>query len=340
MIVSLAKYRAAESRVQALEAENRNYSDIVTQALVDAAADTVADAYVAALETAAGTLSRAFAAAVVSGAGAAAFTPWTMAQIGRQLVECGDAVWYRVGQRLARGDNYEITPSGVYEFNLAAGRVRQTAGRVVHVRWNVSVETGRGMGPLTTARNLRTLMQRLEGSMTDELNAAVGYLLPLPTDGDAAVVEQFKADIAALRGKIAVVETARAGWGQGTAQAPRREYELARLGPNIPESSVRLYDLARASVLTACGMPVALLGLEDGTSQREAWRRYLHGTVAPLGRLVAEAAAAASLPIALDWSQLFASDISGRARAFQSLVGGGMSLAEAAAASGILTPED
>ena len=44
------------------------------------------------------------------------------------------------------------------------------------------------------------------------------------------------------------------------------------------------------------------------------------------------------LPITLDRGQLFASDISGRARAFQSLVGGGMSLEAAAVASDILTP--
>ena len=43
------------------------------------------------------------------------------------------------------------------------------------------------------------------------------------------------------------------------------------------------------------------------------------------------------LTIELNWDALFASDMAGRARAFQSLVAGGMSL-EAAAASGILAP--
>lgn len=41
----------------------------------------------------------------------------------------------------------------------------------------------------------------------------------------------------------------------------------------------------------------------------------------------------------IDWDQLFASDISGRARAFQSLVNGGMEIAAAAAAAGPLTQE-
>ena len=341
-MLALAKtVRAREARIEALETEHRNYTSIVTQALVDSAADTVADAYTSAMETAAAQLARAFAAAVVTGPGARAFSPWVMAQIGRSLVECGESVWFRVGQRLVRGDNYELDATMAnYTFSLPSGIVNQQSSRVVHVRWNVNIDTGRGVGPLGTARALRTLMQRLEGSLGAELSAAVGYLLPLPTDGDASVVEAFKQDIASLRGKIAVVETSRGGWGQGPGQAPRREYELSRLGPNIPDSSVRLFREAREAVLTACGMPVSLLGGDEGTSQREAWRRYLHGTVAPLGRFVVVAAAAAGLRIELDWSQLFASDIAGRARAFQGLVNGGMSLEDAAAASGILRPED
>ncbi|MCY4059055.1 MAG: hypothetical protein OXG44_13720 [Gammaproteobacteria bacterium] len=340
-MLALAKtVRARESRIAELESEHRTYTSIVTDALVNAAADTVADGYIAALETAAGQLSRAFAAAQVSGPGADAFSPWTMAQIGRALVEDGEAVWYRIGQRLRRADNYELEPRGVYRLSLPGGLVAAAADRVFHARWNIDVNSLRGVGPLTTARNLRLLMQRLEGSIGDELNAAVGYLLPIPSDGDAETITTLKTDLAALKGRIAVIETARAGWGQGPAAAPRYDFMLSRLGPDIPDAHVRLFETARDSVLSACGLPVALAGAEDGTAQREAWRRYLHGTVSPLGRLVAEAAAGAGLPITLGWDALFASDIAGRARAFQSLVGAGMPLAEAAAASGILTMEE
>ena len=44
--------------------------------------------------------------------------------------------------------------------------------------------------------------------------------------------------------------------------------------------------------------------------------------------------------IALDWSELRASDIASRARAFQSMVGGGMPLDRAAALSGLMVPDD
>lgn len=333
---------AAEQRIAELETENRNYTQIVTDALLDASADTVADAYVSAMETAAGALSRAFSAAVTTGGGRA-FTPWVMGQIGRSLVESGESVWLRVGMMLERVDNYDFPTRSIrnYNLNMPDGRVVQaTTDRVLHVRWNVNIYNGRGVGPLQQARNLRQLMQRLEGSMRDELGAAVGYLLPIPEDGQSENVANLKKQIAELKGRIAVIETARGGWGQGPAQGTRREFDLQRLGPNVPDSSVQLYQSARDAVFAACGYPPVLAGTEDGTAQREAWRRYLHGTVSPLGRLVIEAAAAAGLSVDIDWKNLFASDIQGRARAFQSLVGAGMSLERAAAASGILEPAD
>lgn len=334
------KIAALEGRIEELETENRGYTEIVTQALVDAAAGSAGDGYVHALEIAGGALSRAFTAAQVSGPGAGAFTPWVMAQIGRALIEAGDAIWYKVGMSIRRADNYDIRPDGTYSLNLTSGVMELNPNRVVHVRWNVDYDTGRGLGPLTQARQLRLLMQRLEMSMSDELNASVGYLLPIPDDGQADTVANLKRQIAELKGRIAVIETARGGWGQGTQAAPRREFDLQRLGPNIPVSSVSLFEAARNSVLSACGYPVDLVGGDEGTAQREAWRRYLHGTVAPLGRLVIEAAGMAGFEIEIDWQNLFASDIQGRARAFQSLVGSGMSLESAAAASGILNEAD
>lgn len=101
-----------------------------------------------------------------------------------------------------------------------------------------------------------------------------------------------------------------------------------------------MFMAARQSVLAAWGMPVTLADNSDGGSQRESWQRNLHGTVAPLGKLIAFEAERICLAITVDRDQLFASDIQGRGRAFQSLVGGGMDIAEAATASGLLAMED
>ena len=43
--------------------------------------------------------------------------------------------------------------------------------------------------------------------------------------------------------------------------------------------------------------------------------------------------------IRLSFDRMFASDLSGRARAFQSMVGGGMDVQKAAALAGLMEPE-
>ena len=320
------------------EPEKRGYTDTITDAIMAASADAAASGYLAALEIAAGQLARAFASATVSRPGARQFTGPVLADMARALVETGEAVWVRQGQRLRRGLQYQILPNGSYEIELPDRGVRVPAERAFHVTWNYDPTTLRGISPLASARTLRELTRRLETSMSEEASAAVGYLLPIPQDGASGNVETLRNDLATLKGRIAVIETTRGGWGEGTTGAPRRDYALERMGANIPEGNTALYTYATEVALAACGYPVQLLQRSDGVGQREAWRRYLHGTVAPLGNLIEAEAERIGLPIAISWDNLFASDVVGRARAFQSLVGGGMSLEAAAAASGILEP--
>ena len=93
-------------------------------------------------------------------------------------------------------------------------------------------------------------------------------------------------------------------------------------------------------VLAACGVPPELVSGGDGTSLRESYRRLLHSTIAPLGRIVqAELRAKAHPGISLSFDSLFAADLSGRARAFQSMVGGGMDVARAAGLAGLMVSE-
>ena len=60
----------------------------------------------------------------------------------------------------------------------------------------------------------------------------------------------------------------------------------------------------------------------------------------PISRILeSEASEKLGTPVEFDFCGLAASDLQGRARAFKSLIDGGMSLSDAAAASGILTEE-
>ena len=64
------------------------------------------------------------------------------------------------------------------------------------------------------------------------------------------------------------------------------------------------------------------------------------GVVAPLGRIVQhELQAKLEAQVKLGWEELRASDLSGRARAFQSMVGGGMDAERAASLAGLMDTE-
>ena len=115
-----------------------------------------------------------------------------------------------------------------------------------------------------------------------------------------------------------------------------------RLGANPPASLVELMARATQEVYAACGLNPSIFESGTGTQARESYRQALFGTIAPLGRIVeTELRAKLDDPvIAIGWEELRASDISGRARAFQSMVGGGMPLDRAAALSGLMMPAD
>ena len=317
--------------------ERRNYTDAVTQAIIEKANGELAGASGAA-EIAAGQVSRAFAAATVEGSGGAAFNAIVLAKIGRDLMERGDSVWKPVGGRLLWLNSYDVQAmdDGSFRYWTGKGEQRQRVSPL-HVRYALDPLTGRGTGPLQNAPQLTQWAKALEGRLSQESGGTVGYLLPIPSGGDDASVETLRQDLGRLNGKTALIETTAAGWGEGRAAAPHQDYAPRRIGPSIPQGNVAAFKAAQLAVLAACGVPVELVESSEGTGAREAWRRFLHGTIQPLGKLLELAAEEAGMSIRLKWDDLMASDIAGRARAFQSMVGAGMEPGKAAALSGLMS---
>ena len=103
---------------------------------------------------------------------------------------------------------------------------------------------------------------------------------------------------------------------------------------------VEVAKMARSEALGALGLNEALFGGADSAALREAWRLALFSLIGPLGNLVeAELRAKISPDISLSWVELRASDLSGRARSFQSMVGGGMSVEKATQIAGLMVEE-
>ena len=152
-----------------------------------------------------------------------------------------------------------------------------------------------------------------------------------------SVLTALKADVRTLRGKLAFVESVRSMHPGAAANAPRDDWAVKRIGANPPAAEVDLLNAASMEVYAACGVPAALFTTGEGTAQRESFRRLLHSTIQPLGRIVsAELSAKLEADVRLNFDGLFAADLSGRARAFQSMVGGGMDASKAAALAGLM----
>ena len=156
--------------------------------------------------------------------------------------------------------------------------------------------------------------------------------------GAAREHEGLKTDIANLRGRLALVQTG--DWANAGGDA-KVDLKTQRFGAEPPASLVELLSASSQEVYPGCGFNSALWGGSQAAGTREAWRLALFGVLAPLGRLVeSELQEKLEDTVTLSWQELRASDLSGRARAFQSMVGGGMSVPEAVAVAGLMNPED
>lgn len=330
--------------------------------LVDLAASEAGGAAVratatAAMESCSGLLARSFAAAQVTAPAqmTAALSPALLSMIGRQMIRSGEIVflidvaggrlrlypsshWTLVGAPDPDDWQYRVTMIGP-----TAHRTRQwvPAASVLHVRYQADpAAPWRGIGPIESAALAGKLSSHVTAALADEASGPRGSVLPLPVSNDDPTTVALKKDLKVLRGSLAPVlstQTMAAG-----APTPRDDWMQRRIGADPPPALVALLQHASNEIFSACGFSPALFVAQgEGTAQRESFRRAMHATIAPIGRIVqAELRDKLEPGITLNFDSLFAADLSGRARAFQSLVGGGMDPAKAAALSGLMAADD
>ena len=334
-----------------------SYTDAIVAGIIaraNGSAAAVAGA-TAALETASSHVGRAFAAAVVDGPAFAreVLTPASLMLIGRELIRRGETVLaIDVGTRsLLPATSWDIhgEPDPMtwsYRATVASPSYTVTRNMpgagVIHCRY--AVEPSRpwcGLGPVQVASLAGQLSASLAASLTEEAGTTTGYVLPLPVGGDDPTVVTLKADLRTSAGALHLVESTQSMHAGAPGSAPSTDWKPQRLGPNPPAAEVALFTAANLEVLAACGVPPSLAASgAEGTAQREAFRRFLHLCVAPLARLVeAELSDKLDGDVSLSFDGLFAGDLSGRARAFQSLVGGGMDPGKAAGLAGLMESE-
>ena len=344
-----------------LETREESFTDALVEQIIARAGGTVAasPSQGGALMVASGLLGRAFASATVTQttpAIARALTPDVLEKVGRDLLRAGESLFYlrvnRDGLRLFPVLSYDVQgtfdpvtwryrldlvgPSGTWSVNARPESV-------IHCRYMVESERPwRGVAPLDMARSAGRLNAETNTALTDEASGPRGSVFAVPKDGADGTLDTLKTQLASLKGKAALVETTASGWGQGQAQAPRGDFVQKRIGSQMPDALIQLRNDADRLVLGLLGTPIGLLEKTDGAAMRESWRQLLHATVAPLGKLVEkELREKLDAPrLTLSWSELRASDIAGRARAFNSLVAGGMELEKALNVTGLLAGDE
>ena len=332
-----------------IEKRAETYTEAIIAQLLDTADTAIAPSgSTAAEEVAIGLWGRAFASANVTPSGpiADALSPSVMQMIGRNLAEFGESLWVIEVEggalHLEHASDYTIEGmrEWIYDLSLSYpdGIVKRSlpAARVLHVRY---AEDGdqpwKGIGPMQQASTTRRLVTNVETRLADETSARSGYLIPVPE-----VTAALQGDINKLKGKSVLVKSTADGWDQ-TTQAPKGDFESRRIGFSPPQTIKPLRDDVGRALLAAAGVPASLLGNAGSSDTREGYRQFLHGTIQPVAKLIlGELRYKLDSPgLSLDFDDLMASDIAGRARAFGVMVTGGTELERAAALSGLLAAE-
>ena len=329
-------------------------TDLVVEALISqAGGSSVAPSVEAlgAVEAAAGLWSRAFASATVEPSSPAtlALTPSVLAAIGRGLAVRGEALFVldvngaveltQAASWKVSGGTREESWRYAVELPLPSGKVAKRtlpAESVLHVRY--ATRPGApwaGVSPLGMASETQALAAWLERRLAEEASTATAYVLPLPDGGSADNFNALAYGLQKGQGKLHLFETVAGGWGDGRTAAPRGDYDVKRLGASPPDSVGKLRSDVKNDIFGVYGIPSSIHG--TGGSARESYRQFLSSTIQPLAKLVVEELAVKldTPTLALDFTELRAADISGRARAYGVLINAGMPPAEAAEATGL-----
>ena len=334
-----------------------DFSDAVVRLIEAQAAGTAADASsTAAVEAASGALSRAFASAEVQAPDWVqdAVSPEFLAQVGRDLIRSGDSMHI-----LSMTDGLSLLPVSNWHFEGDADRatwtVRATCygpsssvtkhvplSGIVFVKWGSTPgQPYVGTGPLKWAATTARLQSETERSLADEAGGPVGSITVVPPQmgragEDGSEIDptmQTRADISKARGKSLVLQSLKAAAGD---RSPSKEWGFERFGPMPPEAMEKIRSGVFSSVLAACGCPPSLFVDSDGTSQREAVRRWHMNCVLPMAKILErELTTKLEVEVSLKFDT-YPLDMVSRAQVVSKLASAGVDMNVALAAVGLM----
>ena len=306
----------------------------------------------AAIEICAGVWQRGMATAEVSpmNGRTAALTPSTLGYIGRYLLRHGE-VLFEIGVRdgqitLTPAQSWTVTggidPSTwMYEATFqspSTSTVRTLPrSRVLHLQYAQPHHAPwQGISPLSSAGLTQELISQIETALAQEAGTPRGYNIAIPDVGQAG---RLTTELRNSKGALNLVPSVAsdAAWGAGQESKPNDDFVVKRMGMMPPQAMVQLRSNVELSILAAAGVPATLMSTSDGTAKKEDFRRFLHLTLQPVGRIIAQQIgdALGVDDLAFDFSGIGAADIAAKARAWGTLTKGGVSPQDAGAITGL-----
>ena len=265
--------------------------------------------------------------------------PLELAMLARQTLALGNAVFeiyadsdgigllpiatYKVNGGV-RPNSWNYTfkqqrPNGEDDLGLDAlpTRVLPATG-IVHVRYMPRPEAPwRGVSPLIGAGVSAQTLARIESGLSQDANVPAGEILSIPDGATAKQVEQAMSAITTGRGKVSLIETTAAGWGQGQQAKPAGDYQQRRYGPEPPATAIDLREKSAAALIAAFGAPTPSA---EGGALREGYRHFMANTIASLAKVIAqEMSLKTERAVSFRFPERIRSDISALSRAYNSL---------------------
>ena len=288
----------------------------------------VAPEDLATVEACAGLYERAIASAAVEPMGAAvgALSPQLLAVAGRGLALFGQALFLidvdpMRGLTLTPASSWDVSGSPLeaewtYRLDMigpsGSFTVTRPGAAVLHFRIGAdSRAPWRGRPPLRRSQATANLAASIEAQLTSESKLPTGRIVPL-----SGTREQI-AKIGKMIGAGGVVVTGLGQSSPGQEQVPSSRYQPQRIGPAPEAAYEELRQHVGQDIAAAFGISPSLFSpAGDGSGQREAWRRFWAGTIAPIGSLLeAEIRAKLDPEARISFPALRASDEDGRSRA-------------------------
>ena len=325
-----------------------SYADQIVARLLASAGGASDGGALAALETASRWWGSGLSSATVTPSNIAltAITPSVLDTIGRALCRSGESLHVIA----VSNGRVMLTPTAswsvhgsddpatwFYRATLSGPDTSRTitlpAASVLHIRYAPHPSRPwKGRSPVTLAIDTARVAGLLETATAGELNFTQQQVLtPRRNQGDFAPVDTLGPET------IDKIVRAFSEHVSSDAFVIPADLTAQRLGPEPPDSFALLRDRFENSILSMCGLPPALVASRGtGTALRESFRQVLHSLLKPLGALVVEELREKLHPeAALSFDALRAGDITGSARAFGSLVTGGLTPKSAAEVVGL-----